>query len=172
MIPTDKTNSFRTVELDEHIKWMNDHLDSKATKSSREKIKQSFQCANDLLEELTFKEIINDNEYDFLKETIDSKAIPTPKLSMKDHKKPNEDRDFPTRIVIPATNFTSGFPKLGFSGIRNIFDENNINHMKKTMTQANNLKDELETLNVTKNNSTIIVSLDIVSFYPSMNSVW
>ena len=95
------------------------------------------------------------------------KAIPTPKLLIKDHKKPNKDGDYPTRIIIPATNFTAGFPKLGFSGIKRIFDKNNINYMKKTIIQSSDLKEKLETLNITKSNSTI-VSLDIVSFYPSI----
>ena len=126
IFPTDKTNLYKTVELDKYIKWMNNHLNKNATKSSRERIVEIFNNSNDLLKELSSEELINDNEYNFLKETIDSKAIPMPKLLIKDHKNPDKDGDFPTRIVIPATNFTAGFPKLGFTGIRNIFNKNNI----------------------------------------------
>ena len=38
------------------------------------------------MEDLNFEEIINENENNFLKETVDSKAIPVPKLLMKDQK--------------------------------------------------------------------------------------
>ena len=103
----------------------------------------------------------------FSKETIDSKAVPAPKLLIEDHKKPNKEGNFPTRTMIPATNFTAGFPTLGFSGIENTFDKNNVNGMKRSMTQASDLKDKLENLNITEDNSTIALS-DIVSFFPSI----
>lgn len=165
VIPTDKTNSYRTVDINKYINWMEEHLESKAIKSSRDRIKDIYNDANKLLDEI--EDIINKNEYNLLKETIETKAIPTPKLLIKDHKKPNDKGDYPTRIIIPTTNFTAGFPKLGFSGIKRIFDKNNINYMRKTIIQSSDLKDKLENLNITKSNSTI-VSLDIVSFYPSI----
>ena len=110
---------------------MNEHLRSNAIESSRERIENICNDTNKLLDDI--EDVIDENGCNFLKETIASKAIPTPKLSIKDHAKPNKDRDFPMRMAIPATNFTSGFPKLGFSGIEKIFDKNDINHAKKTM---------------------------------------
>lgn len=144
---------------------MEKHHNSNAIKSSREKIKEFFKDANDLLDDL--EDIVSEDECNFTKETIDSKSIPTLKSPIKDHKDPNEDGDFPTRIVVPAMNFTAGFPKLGFTGIEKIFDKNKIDHMKKTIIQASDLKQKLEKLKIVKNNSTI-ASLDIVSFYPSV----
>ena len=75
--------------------------------------------------------------------------------------------DFPTRIVVPATNFMAGFPKLGFSRIKKIFDSNNIDYTRRTIIQASDLKERLENLNINKDKYTIM-SLDIVSFYPSI----
>jgi hypothetical protein len=45
---------------------------------------------------------------------------------MKDHKKKDKWGQYPTRLVIPATNFTSAFPKLGYLGIKKIFDDETI----------------------------------------------
>jgi hypothetical protein len=36
---------------------------------------------------------------------------------IKDHKKADSKGNFPTRLVVPANNFTSAFPKLGYLGI-------------------------------------------------------
>eukprot|EP00957_Ditylum_brightwellii_P137108 10454105-Ditylum_brightwellii.AAC.1 len=55
------------------------------------------------------KQLLTKNKRDFLQEGITSKAIPQLQLLVKDHKKPEEDGSFPTRIVIPATNFTATF---------------------------------------------------------------
>ena len=56
--------------------------------------------------------ILSESEYNFIKETINSRAIPTPKLLIKDHKKQNEDGTFPTRLVVPATNLQRDFQNL------------------------------------------------------------
>ena len=45
--------------------------------------------------------------------------------TLKDHK-PLIDGEYETRLVIPATNFTSAFPKAGYLGIKAIFDKNGI----------------------------------------------
>jgi hypothetical protein len=37
---------------------------------------------------------------------------------------------FPTRLIVPANNFTSAFPKVGYMGIKKIFDDNVVNYMK------------------------------------------
>lgn len=39
--------------------------------------------------------------------------IPTPKLIINDHKKKDRNNNFPTRLVVPATNSTATFPKIG-----------------------------------------------------------
>eukprot|EP00957_Ditylum_brightwellii_P125900 9597593-Ditylum_brightwellii.AAC.1 len=55
------------------------------------------------------KPLLTKNKKDFLQEGITSKMIPQPQLLVKDHKMPEEDGSFPTRLVIPATNFTATF---------------------------------------------------------------
>jgi hypothetical protein len=50
------------------------------------------------------------------------------------------------RLVVPATNFTAGFPKLGYMGIKSIFKEYNINFEMQMITQASSLKEKLDSL--------------------------
>ena len=69
---------------------------------------------------------------------LDFKAIPTPKLLIKDHKKRTND-GYPTRLIIPATNFTATFSKLGYLGLKAILDENEILYNKVTITNSYNL---------------------------------
>ena len=57
--------------------------------------------------------LISPNEFNFIKEFLQSRAIPTPKLLIKDHKDPNDDGSYPTRLIVPETNFIAAFPKLG-----------------------------------------------------------
>jgi hypothetical protein len=77
--------------------------------------------------------IISEKEAWFPQQSIRSKAIPTPKLLMKGHKDPDELMNYPTRLVVPANNFTSAFPKLGYMGIKKISDDNKINYKKRTI---------------------------------------
>jgi hypothetical protein len=86
-----------------------------------------------------------------------------PKLLRKDHKKKDKWGNFPTKLVITATNFTSAFPKLGYLGIKKIFDDEKVNYMKKTIVQASHAKGILEKLFINKSSHTVF-SLDIESF--------
>ena len=70
-------------------------------------------------------------------------------------------------LVVPANNFTSAFPKLGYMGIKKIFDDNKINYKKRTIIQASDLKEKIEKMGITSENSTI-VSIDAKEFYPSI----
>ena len=108
-----------------------------------------------------------ENEADFLIQNLKSKAIPSPKLLIKDHKKADNKGNYPTRLVVPANNFTSGFPRMGYLGIKKILDDNRINYMRKTIIQASDLKEKIETMDITNSNSTII-SIDAEAFYPSV----
>jgi hypothetical protein len=66
-----------------------------------------------------------------------------------------------------VTNFTSAFLKLGYMGIKKIFDDEKVNYMKKTIVQACHAKGTLEKLFINKSSHTVC-SLDIESFYPSV----
>jgi hypothetical protein len=86
-------------------------------------------------------------------------------LLIKDHKEINDDGNYPTRLVVPATNFTAAFSKLGYIGIKKIVDKAGINYTRKTIVQASHLKTQIESLNIKRDKHTVF-SLDIEAFYP------
>jgi cell division septal protein FtsQ len=99
---------------------------------------------------------------------IESMYPSTPSLLIKDHKKPcSTTREHPTRLLVPAQNFTSAFPKMGYLAIRKILDSNNVNYSKRTIIQASDLKAQLDSLHIQQDDVTII-SLDIEAMYPSI----
>ena len=94
--------------------------------------------------------MISRKEAKHAEEIIDLKALPMPKLTIKDHKKKDSNGNCPTQLTAPATNFTSGFPKLRCKGIKGAFNRNNVKCDKSTMLQASDLKKNLETMNLKK----------------------
>ena len=165
VVPTDKTNSFRTMDVHAYEKQMLQHLQANGREIDRDYVRTVFDAANDMYRDK--KHLLSKHERAALEQCIQSKAIPTPKLLIKDHKPIGPDGNFPTRLVIPAQNFTSAFPRLGYLGIKAIFDKHEVQYMKKTIVQASDVKRDLETMNINCSNTTI-VSLDAVDFYPSV----
>ena len=55
---------------------------------------------------------------------MNKKAVPTVKLLIKNKREENGDPKI--RLVIPAKNFTAGFPHVGQRGIKQIMQKNNI----------------------------------------------
>eukprot|EP00957_Ditylum_brightwellii_P117574 8967021-Ditylum_brightwellii.AAC.1 len=104
----------------------------------------------------------------FLNEGIASKAIPQPQLLIKDHKEREENGDYPTRLMIPATNFTATLLKIGYLGIKRVLDENKVNCATFTIIQASDLKEKLEALEL-KGDKVTMMSLDIKNMYPSVH---
>ena len=137
-IPTDKTNSYRTVKTEDYKKWVIKHLAESSAEIPRSKVVEVYHQAKEFLEEL--QPSLSENEFAAILESIESKAVPTPKLLIKDHKKPDANGDFPTRLVVPATNFTAAFPNIGYRAIKKIFDDNNIAYGTRTIIQASDLK--------------------------------
>ena len=115
VVSMDKTNSIKVVKTVKYEKWVNGHLETSAKEINREKILQIFELATAKCEDLY--DFLDEKEYNFLKSTLKTRNIPTPKLIIKDHKKLNEEGDFPSRLIVPANNFTSAFPRLGYLGI-------------------------------------------------------
>lgn len=58
--------------------------------------------------------------------------------------------NYPTRLVIPARKFTTYFLKLGYLGIKRVFDKNEIKYSISTIVQASDLKAKLERLDLKK----------------------
>eukprot|EP00957_Ditylum_brightwellii_P125744 9585879-Ditylum_brightwellii.AAC.1 len=86
-------------------------------------------------------DFISSDEFSFIQESLTSKDIPQPQLLVKDHKPVEASGDFPTCLVIPTTNFTAAFSKLGYLGIKKVLDEHNVNYNKHTIIQASDLKE-------------------------------
>ena len=147
VVPTDKTNSVKTVELDFYIKWVTEHLKSVAIPWSRESLKKIYDNAMDIG---SYGRIYFPRWIDFLYKTIETKAI-TQKLWIKDHKKPDKNGVYPSWLVVLETKFTAGFPKLGYLEIENIFNERKVCYDKQTIVQPSNLKENWEIINLKKN---------------------
>ncbi len=166
VVPTDKTNSFRVMPLDSYIAQVQTHLKAHGKKISHTDLTAISTEASHILEELY--PYLAPGESGFLKQSIWSHAIPTPKLLIKDHKpRSPSNGEFPTRLICPANNFISAFPKLGYLGLKKIFEDNEIDYKSNTIIQASDLKTKLETLAITPANSTII-SIDAQDYYPSV----
>ena len=121
--------------------------------------------AKDFLKQINF--LLSEKEIEFIEEALFLKAIPQPQLLVKDHKDPDEEGKFPTRLVIPATNFTAAFSKLGYMGIKKVLDDHGVNYAKYTIIQSSDMKEKLEKLEL-KRNKVTLMSLDIVNMYPSV----
>ena len=115
VIAIDKINSFQVIPIEKDKKWVLEHLHKSAKEIKIERLENFFNLAQET--KLKLEETISEKEQMFLSKTLEFKSIPTPKLIIKYHKKANEERDYPSRLIVPASNFTSGFPRLGYLGI-------------------------------------------------------
>ena len=116
-IPTDKTNSFLTMKLQDYVTDMHSHLTVRAQALS---FAQLEQLHTDSLAFLATQEShLSKKEHAYLLECVNSRAVPTPHLLIKDHKPVSTTTGrHSTRLIIPASNFTAGFPKLGYLAIK------------------------------------------------------
>ena len=153
------------VSKENYIKWTIGHMKKNAKPIERSRLVEVEKQAWKKLKK--FSNVLSNKEYKAIQQSIVSKAIPSPQLLIKDHKDPDGEGNYPTRLVVPATNFTARFPQAGYLGIKAIFDKNNVNYAKRTIVQASDLKETLEKLNIS-NKDTTIVSIDAKEFYPSV----
>ncbi len=97
VVPTDQTNSFRTMDVEDYKMETFKHLSKGAIKIERARLTEIYDSCVDKLNEL--QEPASDKELAFvLQEKIYSKAIPQPKILIKDHKEPDSEGRFPTRM--------------------------------------------------------------------------
>ena len=166
VIPTDKTNSFKVLPTKIYISEVQKQLQKHGKPITHTDLTRIQGEAKKLLRKVA--PLLSQDEIRYVEYSINSYAIPTPKLLIKDHKKidPNTDR-YPTRLICPANNFVSAFPKLGYLGIKQIFEDNQINYTPFTIIQASDLKSQLEKLKINSTHHTII-SVDAKDFYPSV----
>eukprot|EP00957_Ditylum_brightwellii_P139411 10624570-Ditylum_brightwellii.AAC.1 len=149
----DKTNGHCLIDLNNYISWVKQHIREAATPIKCQEVVKLHCSAINFTKQL--EDLLSDSELAFLNEGITSRAIPEPQLLIKDHKK-HKGNHFPTRLVIPSTNFTATFLEIGYMGIKKILDDNKMNYSKYTITQASNLKTKPENLQPKKPDVTIM----------------
>eukprot|EP00957_Ditylum_brightwellii_P191087 14549652-Ditylum_brightwellii.AAC.1 len=96
---------------------------------------------------ISLKENLKSDKIGYLMENLGSKAIPESQLLLKDHKK-KKNSNYPTRLMIPPTNFAATFSKIGYLAIKKIFDKEGVNYNKYTKQHASDPKEKLEMLNL------------------------
>ena len=79
---------------------------------------------------------MSNGESKFLRTWIRTRKIPTLALTVKDHKPPNADGNYPMRTIVSAHNFTQGFAKLASQGLQAIFELNSIQYGKRTQSST------------------------------------
>ena len=126
-----------------------------------------FEDTNLLLEKVKMELSVKEEE--FSRQSLATRATPYPKLLIKDHKTINKRGELPTRLVIPATDFTATFYKIGYLGIKRCLDKGKVNYSRDSIVQASDLKERLEELEV-KIEEVTIASVDAISMYPSIKS--
>ena len=104
--------------------------------------------ANLLLEKVELD--LSVKEEGFLRQSLATQAIPSPKILIGDHKTINEKWEFPTRLVIPAANFTATFSKIGYLGIKRCLDKGKVNYSQNSIVQASDLKETIEEIGLKK----------------------
>ena len=116
-----------------------EHLKQSAREIERGRVVEICEDAKVLVYAIGFK--MSKNEVGHINESLKTKAIPTHKFLIKDHKKLTSLGEIPTRLVIPATNFSATFAKVGYLGLKNILEKNEINYTKFTIVQTSQIKE-------------------------------
>ena len=74
-----------------------------------------------------------------------------------------------TQLLCPAKQFILIFAKIGYLGIKKIFDKNKVNYSRLTIVQASDLHKEIDVLFTTLDpNQSTIISFDAENMYPSI----
>ena len=107
-VPTDKTNATRVIKTKDYKRWVSAHLQKAADLTLRPKVMALYKNATLLLEKVKLDLSVKEEE--FARQSLVTRETLSPKLLIKDHKIINKNGEFPTRLVIPATNFTA-FPQ-------------------------------------------------------------
>ena len=165
LIPTDKTNTFRLVDLHSHCSQTKVHLLSNGKPALRSTMVKTQKDALAFVQ--SKQSILSPAELVHATSVIKSCGVPTPKLLVKDHKKQDPHGNCPTRLVILASNFIAAIPHLGCQGIKNLLEEFKIPCVDRIIIQASDLKETLEAMNLHESECTL-ASIDAENYYPSV----
>ena len=119
VVPTNKTNNYTFMSTQKYIEWVVKHLADAAEQVPRTEVVKIHEETVEFADSI--HDFISTDEYDFIQESLMSKAIPRPQLLVKDHKPVEASGDFPTCLVIPAMNFTVALSKLVSLKIKKCF---------------------------------------------------
>ena len=156
------------IKFKDYKRWVSAHLQKAADLALRLKVMELYENANLLLDKV--KVDLSVKEEEFVRQLLAARAIPSTKLLIKDHKAINENGEFPNRLVIPGTNFTATFSKIGYLGIKICLDKGKVNYSRNSIVQSSDLKETLEELELKKEEVTIS-SVDAINMYPSIKLV-
>jgi hypothetical protein len=153
------------MHVDEYKKQVEKYLSANAKEITRVRVVEIHTESYEMLESMSIR--LSKKEVEFLTERIKSKAIPSPKLLIKDHKDPDENGCFDLRLAVPATNFTAGYSLLGGEGIKTMFESKGIVWGDWTIIQAVEMKEEIELYSINKSKHTL-AKIDAVAMYHSI----
>jgi hypothetical protein len=80
-------NSYKVIDKEKYIEWVLNHLKTDAIEVSADKLIKIHEEGNELLS--TLGNTLSEKEMGFVEEALESRAVPTPKLLIKDHKPMN-----------------------------------------------------------------------------------
>ena len=138
---TDKTKPTRVIKTKDYKRRVSDRPQKAADLALRLKVMAIYENANLLLEKVKLDLSVKEEE--FVRQYLATRAIPSSKILIKDHKTINEKGGFPTRLVIPATNFTTNVSNIGYLGIKRCLDKGKVNYSRNSIIQTSNLKETL-----------------------------
>ena len=118
---TDKTNATRVIKIEDYKRWVSAHLQTADDLVICPKVIALYENANLLLEKVKLDLSVKEEE--FVRQSLATREILSPNPLIKDHKTINENGEFPTRLVIPATNFTANVSKISYLGIKRCLDD-------------------------------------------------
>ena len=162
-VPTYKTNSTRVIKIKDYKFWVSEHLLKADDLSLCPKFIALLEDANKLLEKVKMEFSVQ--EENIVRQSLATRAIRSPKLLIKYHKKINYKEEFLTRLVIPATNFTATLSNIDDLGIKIMLYKVKLNYSFFYIVKAYDLKEILEEMKV-KRDKVTIASFDSSNMYP------
>ena len=105
VVPTDKTNSYSVIPVHVYKEVLCTHISNACVEISPLALRG---IQREALEKITgFKGLLSQDEFRYVVRGIESRAVPVPMVTVKDHKQPRANGEYPTRFIVPAS--TGGY---------------------------------------------------------------
>jgi hypothetical protein len=166
LVQSDKTGLWVPMCITDYIADMKVHINHYCTEIPRTRLDSIHKDTKAFMEEINH--LVSDGQRQFLNSWINTKKIPTLRLSVKDHKPHNPNSRHPTRLIVSAHNFTQCLSKIASTSIKVTFRHKAIQFEKHTLKNLLALKQCFEELDF-KQERVKIVSIDIKDMYPQCN---